>query len=261
MMTLSSSLKKGPSPSGEGRAYSTIAPYYDELMVVVEYERWVDYAVRLLEKTGVHSKRVLDLACGTGTTTLLLAQKGFQAVGADNALGMLAIARQKALETGKEILFLEQDMRTLHLEEPVELVTCFFDSINYMLEEDDLMATFQAVFDALADGGVFLFDVNTELALSTLEPVYVREEGGVTSIWRNYYHRKDKTVTLDLTLFVKEGEYYRQFTETHQERAWGDKALRQALNKAGFRRTTAYKHLTFLPPDRETNRLMVVAEK
>lgn len=254
--------KKGLAPSSrEGRAYSTIAPYYDELMVVVEYERWVDYAVRILEKTGIHSKRVLDLACGTGTTTVLLSQKGFQAIGADNAPAMLEIARQKAREIGKDIPFLEQDMRTLHVEEPGELVTCFFDSINYMIEEDDLLATFQAVFDALADGGVFLFDVNTELALSTLEPVYVREEGRVTSIWRNYYHKKDMTLTLDLTVFVKEGELYRQFTEIHQERAWSERALRQGLNKAGFRRTTIYKHQTFLPADKETNRLMVVAEK
>ncbi len=260
-MTLAFGSKKGSPPPGEARAYSSIAPYYDELMVEVEYERWVDYAVRLLEKTGVHSKRVLDLACGTGTTTLLLAQKGFQAFGADNAKTMLEIARQKARETGKEVSFLEQDMRTLHLEEPVELVTCFFDSINYLLEEEDLLAAFQAVFDALTDGGVFLFDANTEQALSTLDPVYVREEGRVTSIWRNYYHKKDMTVTLDLTVFVKEGEFYRQFTETHQERAWGEKALRQGLNKAGFRRTTIYKHLTFLPADKETNRLMVVAEK
>lgn len=246
---------------GEGRAYSSIAPYYDELMIDVEYERWVDYVVRLLDRVGIQPGRVLDLACGTGTTTLLLAQKGFQVSGADNSTGMLEIAREKARKTGREIPFLEQDMRLLVLNEPMELMTCFFDSINYMLEEEDLLATFQSVFDSLRDGGVFLFDVNTEHALSTLDPVYVREEGNVTSIWKNYYHKKDMTVTLDLTLFVKEGEVYRQFTETHQERAWSEKNLRQALNKAGFRRTTFYKHLTFLPPDRETNRLMVVAEK
>lgn len=261
-MPNSSSGSKSDLPSsGERRAYSSISPYYDELMVDVEYEHWVDYVVRLLERVGIHPKGVLDLACGTGTTTLLLAQKGFQPIGVDNALGMLEIAREKVRETGKEIPFIEQDMRTLHVDEPVELVTCFFDSINYMLEEDDLLATFQAVFDALRDGGVFLFDVNTEQALSTLEPVYVREEGRVTSIWRNSYHRKDMTVTLNLTVFVKEGDIYRRCTETHQERAWTEKALRHALNKAGFRRTTFYKHLTFLPPDKEANRLMVVAEK
>lgn len=261
MSTLHFGSKQKPPSREEDRAYSTIAPYYDELMVDVEYERWVEYAVNVLQRVGVHSKRVLDLACGTGTTTLLLAQKGLSPIGMDKAPGMIEIARQKAFETGNEILFSEQDMRTLHLEEPVEMVTCFFDSINYMLEEDDLLAAFQAVFDNLLDGGVFLFDVNTELALSTLDPVYVREGNSVTSIWRHYYHKKDMTVTLDLTLFVKEGDLYRQFAETHQERAWSEKALRQALNKAGFRRTTFYKHLTFLPSDKETNRLMVVAEK
>jgi ubiquinone/menaquinone biosynthesis C-methylase UbiE len=253
--------KKAESSPSEARAYSSIAPYYDELMIDVEYERWVDYTVTVLHRMGIQPGRVLDLACGTGTTTLLLSQKGLRVSGADNSPGMLEIARQKARNTGREISFLEQDMRALVLKEPVELMTCFFDSINYMLEEDDLLATFQSVFDSLRDGGLFLFDVNTEHALSTLDPVYVRKEGKVTSIWRNYYHKKDMTVTLDLTLFVKEGEVYRQFTETHQERAWSEKALRQALNKAGFRRTTFYKHLTFQPPDRETNRLMVIAEK
>jgi SAM-dependent methyltransferase len=252
---------RAPDAPRDDRAYTTISPYYDTLMVDVEYERWVDYAIRILERIGLHPREVLDLACGTGTTTLLLARKGLQACGADNSPEMLQIAREKVRKAGLEIHFLEQDMRTLVLKEPVELVTCFFDSINYMRVEDDLRDALQSVFDSLRDRGAFLFDVNTEHALSTLDPVYVREEGKVTSIWRNHYRRKDMAVTLDLTLFVNDGEFYRRFTETHEERAWSERVLRKLLNRVGFRRSTFYRHLTFLPPDKETNRIMVIAEK
>ena len=155
--------------------YTDFARVYDELMDNTPYEMWCNRLDQLIASYGVSrptrdaegildSERnlVVDLGCGTGTLTELLYQKGYDCIGVDNSEEMLGIAMEKKVESGSEILYLHQDMRELDLYSTVGTVISVCDSVNYILEEEELLQVFRLVNNYLDPGGVFVFDLNTE---------------------------------------------------------------------------------------------------
>ncbi len=160
-------------------AYEDFAYVYDELMDNTPYEKWCETIVEFIEQYGVSkpernagdlldSERnlVLDLGCGTGTLTELLYQKGYDCIGVDNSEAMLDIAMKKKEESGSEILYLLQDMRELDLYSTVGTVISVCDSLNYILEEEELLQIFRLVKNYLYPGGIFVFDFNTDYSIA-----------------------------------------------------------------------------------------------
>jgi len=243
--------------------YTNIAPFYDILMQDIDYEGWVEYISLLLNSFGQKPKSLLDLACGTGTCSILFAQQGLEVIGLDSSEAMLEEAEKKIKKEGLSINLIKKDMRDFCLEKKVELVTCFYDSLNYLLEEEDLLKTFKNVLMCLTDKGFFIFDLNTEYALahSWGDKVYVRKNDGITSIWKNSYDRKTKIATLELTLFVDQDDHYSRVVEIHKERAYSNGEIKRLLKMAGFSEIHFYRHMTFQKPDSYTNRIMGVARK
>ena len=156
-------------------AYGDFAYVYDEFMDATPYGEWCTLLVELIEKYGVskpnrgaedvlESERnlVLDLGCGTGTLTELLYEQGYDMIGVDNAPAMLEIAMEKRAESGSSILYLLQDMRELELYSTVGTVVSVCDSVNYILEENELLDVFKLVNNYLYPGGLFIFDFNTD---------------------------------------------------------------------------------------------------
>ena len=78
-------------------AYETLAACYDELTYDIPYEKNLTFFERLCARTHIRPQTVLDLACGTGSLSVLLAQRGYRVIGADLSEDMLAEAEQKAL--------------------------------------------------------------------------------------------------------------------------------------------------------------------
>lgn len=113
------------------------------------------------ERSGAKPRTLLDLACGEGTFAVLMAQQSLKVTGVDVSPEMLRFAREKAEEAGVELRFIEQDMRALSLPEKFDLVTCWYDSLNYLLEWEELAQTFADVARVLKPGGLFVFDMNT----------------------------------------------------------------------------------------------------
>jgi SAM-dependent methyltransferase len=199
-------------------------------------------------------------------------------IGLDSSIEMLQVAKSKVEAFSDEPLqekvqFIQEDMRSFEVPEKVDVVISFFDSLNYLLEEDALRNTFDSVFRALVEGGYFVFDMNTIFGLSQYwsKGTDVREENGLLSVWRNSFNRRQKTARLDLTLFVREespgrstGEgspvYYR-IDEFHEERGYSPREIELNLMAAGFQDIHIYKHLKFQVSTRTTNRIMVVAKK
>src|ERR1700750_1776808 len=109
------------APSTESHApdapnqFIAVASVYDHLMQSVPYADWVAYLRRLLETRGARPRRILDLACGTGNVTELLAEAGFQMTGVDIAPGMIAEAKRKAETLGQKIAYHVQDAGYLDL--------------------------------------------------------------------------------------------------------------------------------------------------
>ena len=94
-------------------AYTSFASVYDTFMDDVPYEEWGEYLHGLLKEYGINDGLVLDLGCGTGTMTELLADLGYDMIGVDNSEDMLEIALEKKVKSGHDILYLQQDMRII----------------------------------------------------------------------------------------------------------------------------------------------------
>jgi len=248
----------------EAVPYSQIASVYDTLMSEVDYRTWAGYVVSILSKHGiVPPARLLDLACGTGTATLLLAEAGFEMTGLDLSDQMLNVARSKAEVRRAKIHWQQGDMRRFELEKPIDAVVCLFDSINYLTEGSELLDCFACVRQSLRPGGIFLFDMNTIHALSANwgNGTKVRQDGEVHSIWRSRYQPCDRTAHLELMVFGPDGSGgYRKLREVHVERGYEVSEIEEYLSRSEFSQIDIFKHGTNEPPDTDTVRVMIIAK-
>lgn len=181
---------------------------------------------------------ILDLGCGTGTLTELLARKGYDMIGVDNAQEMLQIAIQKREKSGLDILYLLQDMREFELYGTVGAVVSVCDSINYLLEEEDVLQTFCLVRNYLYPGGIFIFDFNTVYKYAEVigDTTIAENREDCSFIWENYYHEAEEINEYDLTIFVRdEGEaLFHRFQETHYQRGYRLEQMCRLLKEAGL---------------------------
>jgi len=240
---------------------------YKRLAEVYDSGGWIEYSRRLLpylqevlRRFRFRPQRILDLACGTGTVAVSMAQEGFQVVAVDLSPAMLLEAEKKAQRAGVKVAFLRQDMRRLTLKEPVDLVTCFFDSLNYLLSYEDLVRTFKRVARVLSSGGLFVFDINTPAGLAT--HWNYRKEGqdleAVAILGSNSYDPQKKLGTIHITVFKKVGRLYEKFTEVHTERAYSRSEVKKALRESGLKSLASYDCMTFRRPRRKTGRILYV---
>lgn len=233
----------------EGVSYHEFAQVYDELMDQVPYEEWADRIEEAIRDYGVSKPErdakdpleternlVLDLGCGTGTLTELLYDKGYDMIGVDNSHAMLQIALEKRAEGGRDILYLLQDMRELELYSTVGTVVSVCDSINYILEEEELLTVFELVNNYLFPRGLFLFDFNTDYKYRELigDTTIAENREDVSFIWENFYDSEEHINDYDLTLFIREGEIYRKYEETHLQRGYEPEEVKHMLERAGL---------------------------
>jgi SAM-dependent methyltransferase len=218
--------------------YREFAPFYAK-GPYPEFSRTVaELLTRVLERFGAEPKTVLDLACGEGTFAVLMAQRGYHVTGVDLSPEMLRFASEKAKEAGVEVRFIEQDMRDLKLDERFDLVTCWGDSLNYLLEYEDLRKTFANVAEVLNPDGLFIFDMNTIYGLAVgwqRHPYTVEaDRPDMLIIHRPSYDYERNIATLKITGFVREGERWRKMDEEHKERGYTLAEIRGALCEAGL---------------------------
>lgn len=242
-------------------AYTGFAEVYDLFMDNVPYEEWSRYLISLLKKYQVPKGLILELGCGTGKMTRLLSKAGYDMIGVDNSQEML----QKAMEQDHEgILYLCQDMREFELYGTVAAVVGICDSLNYILEEEELLQVFRLVNNYLDPGGVFIFDLNTLykyrelLGESTI--CENREEGSF--IWENYYDPEEMLNQYDLTLFIRQkGGLYKRYEETHFQRAYSEEQIRSLVKEAGMELLRICDADTGQEPSETTERIHVIARE
>jgi SAM-dependent methyltransferase len=145
------------------REYEAFAAYYDDFTAASNYEKWTGFVLELAGRLGLRGTTLLDVACGTGKSFVPFLRRGFDVMGCDVSAGMLAEAARKA----PEVRLVQADMRELPSLGSFDLVTCFDDSLNYLLEERDLRLAFQGIGRNMSETGVLLFDLNTLLAYRT----------------------------------------------------------------------------------------------
>jgi SAM-dependent methyltransferase len=246
--------------------YGAYAAVYDLQGQSQWSERMVAFLGDLLPRYDATPCRVLDLACGTGTAAVLLAAQGFTVRGIDGSAQMLERARQKAREAHVDVQFTHADMRASTSPEPVDLVTCWYDSLNYLLDPDDLVRSFRCMRAALAPGGLAVFDMNTRagLAADWDNRCWVQEVGDTYFIQQAEWDADKAIATVTLTCFARIGNDYRRFEEVHRERGYTREEIIAALEAAGLAPLDAFACLprigpTFEPPGDETGRVVLVA--
>ena len=220
---------------GGMEAYTGFAQVYDLFMDNVPYEQWADFIDEKFKKYNIQDDLILDLGCGTGKLTRLMADKGYTLIGVDNAYEMLDIARER----DDNILYVMQDMVELDLYSQVAGVYCACDCLNYILEKEDLLSVFNRVNEFLLDDGIFIFDINSQYKYEKLlaENTFaeVREESSF--IWENYYDKEERINQYDLTLFVRTDEHndtFSRFSEIHYQKCYELEEILDLLNEAGF---------------------------
>ncbi len=189
-----------------------------------------------LKRLRIPASTMLDLACGTGTLVLMMARRGWKVWGIDGSRGMLSEAEKKIKGKRIPVRFLRSDIRTFHLSEPVQLVTCFFDSLNHLPSSHDLLQTFRAVHVSLLPGGCFIFDVNNELCFNT---VWTQTQAihhlGYDLILKNSYVPRHRRARSQVTILMRRGESYERMRETVIERWYPTDEISFLLRRSGFR--------------------------
>ncbi len=242
--------------------YRGLSAIYDLLMTGVDYEEWGDYVLALVERHGgVPFRRALDLACGTGNTTLALARRGFRMYGLDLSSEMLTAAAEKAVKEGLPVDFLQGDMRSFTLREPVGMAVAFQDGLNYLLSAEEFLRTMQCVARVLLPGGLFIFDINMVEKLPAAGGQACVEQEEFTLIYSTSFV-SGSVWEITVTGFVPAGGgLWRRFRETHRERIISDGEVRGALKAAGLTLLGKYAAFTFTPPDGTARRVFYVALK
>lgn len=246
----------------EESMYGSFATVYDAFMDNVPYETWGRHYETILKKYGIQDGIILDLGCGTGTMTLKLHEMGYDMIGIDSSPDMLNIAREKS--EGKEILYLEQDMREFELYGTVKAVLCVCDSINYILDLDEVTQVFSLVDNYLDPDGIFLFDFNTDYKYRELigERIIAEERDEMSFIWDNYYDEESRINEYELSLFVKEKEdLYRKYQEVHYQKGYLLEEIKEALSQAGLIFLFAEDGEEGGPVRADSGRILVVAQE
>lgn len=253
-------------------AYTDFASVYDTFMDETPYEEWANFLQQLIKEYGIsqpvrddsEKNLVLDLGCGTGTLTELLYRKGYDMIGVDFSQEMLNIAMNKKEKSGSDILYLCQDMRELDLYSTIGTVISACDSVNYLLEDEEVVETFRLVNNYLYPGGVFIFDFNTVYKYEQVigDTTIAENREDCSFIWDNFYHEEECINEYDLTIFVKEeNELFRKFTETHYQRGYTLNEMKMFIEEAGLQFVKAIDADTHKAPTEESERIYVIARE
>lgn len=246
-------------------SYGDFAYYYDMLTENVDYDKRCEYICDLLAENGISEGILLDLACGTGTMSLLLAEKGYDVVGVDGSEEMLTQAQEKKMEAGADVIFLCQRMEELDLFGTINAAVSTLDSINHVTDKKTVKEIFRRVSLFMEDKGVFLFDVNTPYKHREIlgDNTFIYDLDEVYCVWQNSTDNELLT-TISLDLFEKDEEdeetYYR-YSEEFSERAYELDDIRKWLEECKFEVTAMYEEMTKDSVKADTQRAVFVARK
>lgn len=245
-------------------SYGPLARRYDVLTADVDHAAWADYIEKQFARWKVPGRMVLDLACGTGTMTCLLAERGYETIGVDQSPEMLTVAAEKGRQVqGEPPVFLCQPMQRLDLYGTIDACICCLDSVNYVTRPADLRRAFERVHLFLMPGGLFLFDINTPEKLRGLDGgMFIDETDDTYCVWRADWSERSKCCTYGMDLFFRQPDgLWSREEEVHEERAYQPQALEEMLHSAGFSKVRQYGELKFRTPRPGEQRIFFAAQK
>ncbi|MBO4347429.1 MAG: class I SAM-dependent methyltransferase [Lachnospiraceae bacterium] len=275
-------------------AYTEFSKWYDELMEDVPYDEWFDLVKEKLSENGIKDGLVCELGAGTGNFTMRLAEAGYDMIGIDNSDEMLAEARTKKEEYLKEsenspagsdnkvsdIMYICQDMREFELYGTVNAIVSICDSINYILEDEEMIHIFKLVNNYLDPKGLFVFDFNTVHKYRDIigDSTIADSNEEVSFIWSNYFDEETKINEYEVTFFVKaepgkdfagdenvkkddDSDLYKRFVEYHYQRGYTLEEIKDFLKEAGLVFIEAFDADGFGVANEDSERIFVIARE
>ncbi len=242
--------------------YKGLAEIYDYLVSGVDFGEWADYLEGIIALHNYSPESILDLACGTGNTILPLAGRGYYSSGVDISPEMIELAEKKAAEADLKVFFKVADIRSFISEKPFDLITCFHDGLNYIIDTTDLREVFIKTAGNLSKGGLFVFDLNAlEWIPSTDSQPVIIEEEDFTLIYNTEFKAEASIWKIDLTCFSRAGGLYKKFQEQHYERAYQPEFIYKLLTEAGLKPLKVFDAFTFDLPHNRSRRHFYLATK
>lgn len=215
-------------------AYQSLSGFYDSLTTDIPYEAFADYYESVFQQHPGDFRMLLDLCCGTGTLTRILARRGYEMIAADASEEMLMQAREKCAGLTVPPLFLCQEAAELDLYGTVDAAVCSLDGMNY-LPPEDLPEVFHRLHLFIRPGGLLIFDIRTPESFAALDGgIWVDETEEVFCLWRSEFDSEEQIMYYDMDLFSPEGQLWKREQEEHIEYAHAPEFLKQELRKAGF---------------------------
>ena len=243
-------------------AYKALAFSYDRLTNDVDYAAVVDFYEQILEKEDIKPRTAVDLACGTGSVAMLLAEKGLQVTAVDLSEDMLTVASQKAMDMENPPRFICQSLQQLHLPRGVDLAVCALDSLDYITDPNDCAQAIKRIYKALNPGGIFIFDVNTPEKLQAMDgQVFLDEDEDVYCVWRGEFEEETNICSYGMDLFQRVGDVWHRSFEEHREYAYSQEQLTAYLKDAGFTHIAVYGDRRFDAPREGEQRIYFKARK
>lgn len=243
-------------------SYGALAAVYDRLTKDVCYEQRADYIEKLFQESRIPVHTVLDLACGTGTMTKLLTERGYELIAVDDSTDMLLEARDKAAELcGEPPIFLHQSMPELDLYGTVDAAICCLDSMNYLTRPQDVQKTLQRLHLFIAPGGLLIFDINSAEKLRSLDgQVFLDETEDIYCVWRTEFEEQSRICTYWMDIFTRrEDAVWERDFEEHRQRAYEVEELQQWLVASGFSHVHTYGDCRLNAPRKGEQRIYFTA--
>ena len=243
-------------------AYHALAVSYDRLTNDVDYEATVAFYNEILKREGLKPRTAVDLACGTGSVTAILAKQGLDVTGVDLSEEMLTVAMEKVMDMEHPPRFVCQPLQELRLPKGVDLATCALDSLDYITDPADCAEAIRRVYKVLNPGGIFIFDVNTPEKLRAMDgQVFLDEDDEVYCIWRGEFDEQTNICSYGMDLFQRKGDLWERSFEEHREYAYSQEQLTKYLKAAGFTHIEVYADRKFTAPAEGEQRIYFKARK
>ncbi len=243
-------------------AYHALASSYDRLTLDVPYEAVVEFYWQILDREGLQPATAVDLACGTGSVAVLLAQKGLWVTGVDMSEEMLCEAAQKADGVQNRPQFVCQKLQELRLPRGVDLAVCALDSLDYITDPGECQKAICRIYKALNPGGCFIFDVNTPEKLQAMDgQIFLDEDEDVYCVWRGEFDRESNICSYGMDLFQRRGNLWHRSFEEHREYAYSAEQLTGFLKQAGFTDIAVYGDRCLRTPEEGEQRIYIKARK
>ncbi len=243
-------------------AYHALAASYDRLTNDVNYRDTVEFYRQIMDREDVKPRTAVDLACGTGSVALILAEMGLEVTGVDMSEEMLTVATDKASEMDYPPMFVCQSLQELSIPRGVDLAVCALDSLDYITNPDDCREAIRRIYRALNPGGIFIFDVNTPEKLRAMDgQVFLDEDDDVYCVWRGEFDKDTNICSYGMDLFQRQGSVWHRSFEEHREYAYSQEQLTEYLRGAGFMRIRVYGDRRLEAPQPGEQRIYFSARK